>query len=89
MMLLANGCTARLTRYFLTQKNAMTTLTALTSYHFELECQTGFKLQTVCIDTSHEWLNEKWEEYCSAQGIVLRFVIPYTHSQNGFIEKAI
>lgn len=58
MMLLADGCTARLTGYFLTCKDAVTTLTAFTNYHAESERQTGYKLQNVCMDAGREWMNE-------------------------------
>lgn len=53
-MLLANECISRFTGYFLTQKDAFTTLSVFPTYYTELEQQTGNKLLMVYIDPSHE-----------------------------------
>lgn len=44
MMVAIDGGSSYMSRYFLSRKNVITTLTAFTSYHRESERQTGRKL---------------------------------------------
>ena len=69
MILSIDGGTSCLTGYFLSQKDLESMLPAFKSYHTESEYCMGQKLQTVRIDTGHEWLNSEWFAYCDTNGI--------------------
>ena len=74
--------------YFLTRKDATSTLAAFSLYHLKSECQTGQKLCEVRVDAAHEWLNKAWTAYLNGHGIMLKVTTPYAHAQNGLVEWA-
>ena len=86
MMVAVDGSTSYVSVYFLTRKDADTTLTAFTAYHVESECQTGQKLWEARVDTGQEWINESWIMYLGKHGIILKVTTPYTHAQNGLVK---
>lgn len=88
MMVAVDGGSSFISVFFLTRKDATTTLTAFTAYHMESERQTGRKLKEVRVDAGREWVNESWSAYLQTHGIVLRVTTPYAHAQNGVAERA-
>lgn len=88
MMVAVDGGSSHITVYFLSRKDAATTLTAFTIYHAESERQTGRKLREVRVDAGWEWVNKSWSTYFGTHGIVLHVTTPYAHAQNGVAERA-
>jgi len=88
-MLLMDGHLSYRTVAFLTSKSADTTLNVFKAYHTETERQTGKKLKHLRLDMGKEWHNKAWEQYRKDHGLVFEFTTPYTHQQNGTIERSI
>lgn len=88
MMVAVDGGTSNMSAFFLTRKDATTTLAAFTTYHTESERQTGQNLREVRVDAGREWVNESWTTYLGLHGIILTVTTPYAHAQNGLVERA-
>lgn len=86
MMVTVDGGTSYVSVYFLTRKDADTTLTAFTAYHVESERQTGQKLREARVDAGQEWINESWATYLGKHSIILKVTTPYAHVQNGLVK---
>ena len=80
MMVAVDEGSSPKTAYFLARKDAITTLTAFTSYYMESARQTGRKLYEVRVDAAQEWINEAWTTYLDGHGIILKVTTPYAHA---------
>ena len=66
---------------------ADTTLSAVKHFKQQAEAVTGRRLKVVRTDQGSEFRNEKWAEFCAAEGITHEFTAPYTHQQVGVAER--
>jgi len=73
--------------YFLPDKTADTTLSAVRHFKRQAEAVTGRHLKVIQTDQGSEFQNEKWAEFCAAEGIIHEFTAPYTHQQVGVVER--
>ena len=74
--------------FFIPDKAADTTLSAFKHFKRQAETVTGRQLKAVRTDQGSEFRNEKWAEFCAAEGIVHEFTAPYTHQQVGVAERS-
>jgi hypothetical protein len=74
--------------FFISDKEADTTLSALKHFKWQAEAVTGHRLKVIHTDQGSEFKNAKWEEFCSEEGIVHEFTAPYTHQQVGVAERS-
>jgi hypothetical protein len=74
--------------FFIASKTAEVTLQIFWEFHVESERQTGKKLKRVRLDMGWEWCNSLWNRYAKDNGIILDFVTPYAHQQNGRAEHS-
>jgi hypothetical protein len=74
--------------YFIPDKAADTTLSALKHFKRQAETVTGRRLKNIRTDQGSEFRNEKWAAFCAEEGIVHEFTAPYTHQQVGVAERS-
>ena len=74
--------------FFISNKEADTTLSALKFFKRQVESVTRHCLKVIRTDQGSEFKNAKWEEFCAAEGIVHEFTAPYTHQQVGVAERS-
>ncbi len=72
--------------YFLPDRNATMTLSALDSFTTMAERQTGKKLKKIHCD--NEFDCKLWCDWAEKQGIILLFMAPYSSAANGVAECA-
>ena len=73
--------------YFLPDKEADTTLSALKHFKRQAENITGQRLKSIRTDQGSEFRNAKWVQFCAEEGITHEFTAPYTHQQVGVAER--
>lgn len=88
MMQAVDGKSTHTERYYLTDKNAETTLAAFKSYHIMAKWQTGKKLKCVRTDGGGEFCNKLWDAYCKESGIIHMITSAYSSQSNGVVEHA-
>lgn len=88
IMVMVNRGSSFMTVYFLTQKDATTTLTTLTIYHMESKHQTSQKLCEIRVNMGCEWVNDLWSTYLRSHGIILKVTTSYAHAQNSVAKQA-
>lgn len=71
--------------YFLKDKSGV--FDAFSKYVAMAERQTGRKLKVLRSDNGAEFVNKKFNNYCSLKGIVHQTTIAYTPQQNGVSER--
>lgn len=74
--------------FFISDKEADTTLSALKYFKCQAESVTGRRLKTIWTDQGSEFKNAKWEEFCAKEGIIHEFTAPYTHQQVSVAERS-
>jgi len=74
--------------FFISDKEADTTLSALKHFKRQAESVTGCRLKHIRTDQGSEFKNAKWEEFCAGEGITHEFTAPYTHQQVGVAERS-
>lgn len=87
LMLAVDGASSHSEGYFLENKKAETTLSAMKHYHAMAERQTGKKLKKIRTDGGGEWVSEKWEAWTAEHGIIHETTAPYSSSANGVPER--
>jgi len=88
-MMLIDGYLSYKMVTFLKSKSADVILNVFETYHNEAERQTGRNLRQVRLDMGREWHNRTWKEYRKRHGLVLEFMTPYAHQQNGMVERTL
>ena len=53
----------------------------------QAEAQTGLKLKCVRSDNGGEYVNRRFNGFCTSQGIIYQTTVPYTPQQNGLAER--
>jgi hypothetical protein len=49
--------------------------------------QSGHRLQRLRTNNGNEYMNNKFTSYCTARGIKMQHIVPYTSQQNGVAER--
>jgi hypothetical protein len=57
------------------------------AYKTLIEKQYGYQLQRLSIDNGGKYVNNNFTSYCTAQGIQMKHIVPYTPQQNGVDER--
>lgn len=87
LMLFIDGGSSHAEGYFLADKTADSTLTALKHYHAVAERQTEQKLKRIRTDNGGEFVNDQWAAYEAEHGIIHETIAPYSSAQNGVAER--
>ena len=88
MMEAVNAYEGHTEGYFLTDKEAGTTLTALEQYVALAECQMGRKVKHLQVNGGPEFCNKLWEDWCGGRGILLELNTAYSSETNGIVEHS-
>lgn len=56
-------------------------------YFHLCERQIGQKLLTLCSNHGGEYVNSAFTDFCSREGILRQFTVPYSHEQNPVAER--
>jgi hypothetical protein len=57
------------------------------AYKALVEKQSGHQLQRLRTNNGGEYVNNNFTSYCTAQGIQMQHIVPYTPQQNGVVER--
>jgi transposase InsO family protein len=71
--------------YFLKLKRKV--FDKLLAYKALVEKQFGHQIQRLRTDHGGEYVNNNFTSHCTAHGIQMQHIIPYTPQQNGVVER--
>jgi len=63
------------------------TLAAVKKFQARVEVETGRHLRVLRTDNGGEFTSIEFESYCADRGVERQHTAPYTHQQNGVVER--
>ena len=87
LMIIVDAGTSYKHGAYLADKSNSTTLAAFETFCTQAEKMTGCPIH--CIQSDGAFDTTTWKEYCQHNGIIHKFMAPYSSSQNGLAECAI